>query len=47
MTMIWDDLYDAIRKRKRFRVSLDESIEVMKIISAVRKGTPFDQGRTV
>jgi predicted dehydrogenase len=39
---IWDHLYASIRKRKRFPITLEESLEVMRIISKVKKGTPFD-----
>ena len=38
---IWDYLYSAIRQRKKFPITLDESLEVMKVISLVKKGTPF------
>ena len=42
MTMIWDALYDAVRNGVTFPVSLDEAVEVMKVVSAVKKGTRFD-----
>lgn len=41
MTMIWDDLYDAVRNRGKFPITLDESIEVMKVVDLARKGTKF------
>lgn len=41
MTIIWDYLYDAVRKGKRFPISLDEAVGVMEIVSGVKKGTPF------
>lgn len=42
MTMIWDDLYQAVRNRKRFPIALDEAVEVMKVVSAAKKGTRFE-----
>jgi predicted dehydrogenase len=39
---IWIALYNAIRKGTSFPIKLDESVEVMRIISAVKKGTPFE-----
>lgn len=38
---IWDALYETVRDGKAFRVSLEESLEVMRILSLARKGTPF------
>ncbi len=38
---IWDALYETIRNGKAFRVTLEESLEVMRILSLARKGTPF------
>jgi predicted dehydrogenase len=38
---IWDHLYDAIRHGKRFPITLDEALEVMRVISQAKKGTPF------
>jgi scyllo-inositol 2-dehydrogenase (NADP+) len=38
---IWDELFDAVRKRKKFRVSTDEAVEVMRVLTAARKGTKF------
>ncbi|HUT23179.1 MAG TPA: Gfo/Idh/MocA family oxidoreductase, partial [Sumerlaeia bacterium] len=38
---IWDLLYDAIRHGKRFPITLDEALEVMRVISQAKKGTPF------
>jgi len=40
--MIWDALYDAVRKRRKFPVTLDEAVEVMKVVSRARAGTRFD-----
>lgn len=39
---IYDDLYDAIRNGKPFPISLEESLEVMRIISKAKEGTKFD-----
>lgn len=41
MTMIWDDLFAAVRLGEPFRVTLDQSVEVMKVISAAKEGTRF------
>jgi len=38
---IWDELFDAVRKGRKFRVTLDEALEVMRVIDAARKGTKF------
>lgn len=38
---IWDELYKAIRERKRFPITLDEALNVMKVVSEVKKGTKF------
>lgn len=38
---IWDYLYAAIREGERFPITLDEALEVMRIISLTKKGTPF------
>lgn len=38
---IWDALYETIRNGKPFRVTLEESLEVMRILTLARKGTPF------
>jgi len=46
MSMIWDELYKAVRKGATFPISLDEAVEVMKVVSAVKKGTRFDAPRT-
>lgn len=42
MADIWDHLYSAVREKKAFPITLDESLEVMRVISEVKKGTPFD-----
>lgn len=41
MTRIWEHLYATIRQNKPFPVTLDQAVEVMRIISLSRKGTPF------
>ncbi len=38
---IWDHLYESLRNRKKFPITLDQGVEVMRIISEVKKGTPF------
>lgn len=42
MPMIWDALYSAIREGVEFPVSLDEAVEVMRVVSAVKEGTEFN-----
>jgi predicted dehydrogenase len=39
---IWDELYGAVRHGARFPITLDEAVEVMRVISAAKKGTPFE-----
>ncbi len=39
---IWDDLYETLRHGRAFRVTLEESLEVMRILTLARKGTPFE-----
>jgi predicted dehydrogenase len=38
---IWDVLYAAVRKGKRFPITLDEAVGVMQVISAAKKGSRF------
>jgi len=38
---IWDELYAAVRQGKRFPITLEEALEVMKVISAAKRGTAF------
>ena len=38
---IWDELFAAVRQGKRFPVTLEEALEVMKVISAAKRGTAF------
>lgn len=39
---IWKHLYASIRERKAFPIKLEEALQVMEIISQVRRGTPFE-----
>lgn len=39
---IWDALYASIRLGKRFPITLSQSLDVMRVIAQVRKGTRFD-----
>lgn len=41
MSMIWDELYKAIREGVEFPVSLDQAVEVMRVVSAAKEGTVF------
>ena len=45
MESIWDHLYSAIRGGGEFPITLDEALGVMRVISQVRRGTPFEHGR--
>ena len=38
---IWDELYAAVRRGKRFPITLDEAVQVMEVVTKVKKGTPF------
>jgi scyllo-inositol 2-dehydrogenase (NADP+) len=42
MTIIWDELYKAVREGIPFPITLDEAVEVMKVVSAAKKGTRFE-----
>jgi scyllo-inositol 2-dehydrogenase (NADP+) len=42
---IWDSLYGAMRQGKPFPVTTDEAVAVMRIVSAAKKGTPFDPSK--
>jgi scyllo-inositol 2-dehydrogenase (NADP+) len=42
MTKIWQYLYEAIRERKKFPITLEESVEVMKVIDDAKKETKFE-----
>ncbi len=41
MTSVWDYLFEAVRKGKRYPITLDEALAVMEVISTVKKGTRF------
>lgn len=43
---IWDHVHASIRGRKPFPITLDEALMNMKVISDVKKGTPFDLPRS-
>lgn len=40
--VIWDMLYESIRNGVEYPISLDEALEVMKVISSAKKDTEFD-----
>jgi predicted dehydrogenase len=40
---IWEELYAAVRDRKKFPVTLDQAVEVMHTISMAKSGTPFER----
>lgn len=42
MSGIWDELFDTVRKGKEFPISLDEAVEVMKVVSLAKAGTKFE-----
>jgi len=39
---IWECLHDSIRRGKPFPITLDQAIEVMRVVSAARTGTRFE-----
>jgi predicted dehydrogenase len=39
---IWDCIYDTLTKRKKFPITLEQGVEVMRVVSEVKKGTPFE-----
>lgn len=41
MTLIWEHVYSAIRENKPFPIPLDTAIETMRILSLVKKDSPF------
>lgn len=41
MTLIWEHVYAAIRENRPYPVSLDTAIETMRILSLVKKDSPF------
>lgn len=42
-SVIWDALYATIREGAPYPISLDHSVEVMRIIALVKQDTPFDE----
>ena len=40
---IWDHLYASVRSGKKFPISLDQALEVMRVISEAAKGTKFQR----
>ena len=40
---IWDHLYAAVHRHVPFLVTLDEAVEVMRVLDAAREGTAFVQ----
>jgi predicted dehydrogenase len=43
MDDIWDHLYATIREGKPFPITLDQAVEVMRVVSTVKRGTPFER----
>jgi predicted dehydrogenase len=41
MARIWEHLYATIRQNKPFPITMDQAVEVMRVISLARKDTPF------
>ncbi len=39
--VIWDHLYAAVRERVPYPITLDEAIEVMRVVTKAKEGTPF------
>jgi hypothetical protein len=39
---IWNELYAAVREGADFPIKLSEAVEVMKVVSEVKKNTPFE-----
>jgi len=44
-SLIWDHLYAAIREGKKFPVTIDEGVEVVRIADVVKRGTVFAKKR--
>ncbi len=40
---IWDFLHESIRNKKKFPITLDEAVQVMEVVSQVKKGTSFER----
>lgn len=45
MDWIWHELYAAIREEKPFPITREEALQVMYVVSEVKKGTPFNPAR--
>lgn len=39
---IWDYLYDSIRNGKPYPITHEQALQVMEVISRIKKGTPFE-----
>lgn len=39
---IWDCLFDAVRKRRKFPITVEHAVEIVRVIDAAKKGTPFE-----
>jgi len=42
MARIWDALHDTLRKGREFPISMDQAVDVMKVVSLAKKGTKFE-----
>ena len=42
MTTIWDELYSTVLRGTQFPITLDQAVEVIKVVSAAKKGTRFE-----
>ncbi|MDZ4198342.1 MAG: Gfo/Idh/MocA family oxidoreductase [Kiritimatiellia bacterium] len=40
--LIWKHLYESIRNRKPFPITMREAVEVMRIVHRAKKGTPYE-----
>jgi predicted dehydrogenase len=40
---IWDFLYESMRNGKKFPVTLEEAVQIMDVVSRVKKGTQFER----
>ncbi|MEO0587624.1 MAG: Gfo/Idh/MocA family oxidoreductase [Planctomycetota bacterium] len=38
---IWDAVYGAVRGRKKYPITVEHALEVMRVIDVAKKGTPF------
>ncbi|MHC4198636.1 MAG: Gfo/Idh/MocA family protein [Planctomycetota bacterium] len=39
---IWDEVYKAVREGAAYPITVDQAVEVMRVVSEVKKGTPFE-----